>query len=191
MRFSYHSEQWLSHPAHRVFEFFANPGNLPLLMPMWQKVRIEKASILPPPRHSDSPSGSEVAGVGSQFTIRFRPFPFSPLPIRWQAEITEFSWYQHFCDEQIHGPFTYWKHGHYFRPVHWNGFEATVVADDVEYELPLGVVGSVIHRLFVRRQLERTFKFRQRQLNKVLASVMSQSPQPQRDQAVSSERGSS
>src|ERR1017187_4000843 len=116
MRFSYHNEQWLMHPATRVFDFFADPANLPLLMPAWQKVRIEKSSILPPPRHPDfSGPATPIAGVGTRFTLSFRPIAFSPIRIRWEAEITEFTRSHHFCDEQVRGPFAYWKHCHYIR----------------------------------------------------------------------------
>lgn len=191
MRFSYHSEQWLMHPATRVFEFFANPANLPLLMPAWQKVRIEKSAILPPPPHPDfSGLATSLAGVGTRFVLSFRPFPFSPVRIRWEAEITEFSWNHHFCDEQIRGPFAYWKHCHYIRPVCWYGFDATVIADDIEYEIPFGALGNLANRLFLRRQIERAFNFRQRQLGKVLANVTSQSPESQPHQAASPGRGS-
>jgi len=183
MRFSYHSEQWLMQPATRVFEFFANPANLPLLMPAWQGVRIEKSSIFPPPRDSSlSNSTKPVAGVGTRFTMSFRPLPFSPIRVRWEAEITEFSLNRHFCDEQVRGPFAYWKHNHSIRPVRWHDFDATLIADDIEYELPFGALGTLAHRLFVRRQIERAFKFRQDQLNVVLANVISQPPESQPDQ---------
>ena len=36
------------------------------------------------------------------------------------------------------------------------------MADRVEYELPLGVLGRLAHRLFVRRQLEGIFRHRAR-----------------------------
>ncbi|HEY4379868.1 MAG TPA: SRPBCC family protein [Acidobacteriaceae bacterium] len=179
MRFSYHAEQWLSHPAVQVFEFFANPGNLSLLMPDWQRAQIEKASILPPPQRPDHANHATAAGVGSRFTLRFRPFPFSPVRLRWEAEITEFSWNHHFCDEQVRGPFAYWKHCHYIRPIRWQGVDAAVLADDIEYEPSFGAVGTLAHRLFLRAQIERSFAYRQSQLNTVLARVKSQSAQSQ------------
>jgi ligand-binding SRPBCC domain-containing protein len=191
MRFSYHAEQWLSYPSDLVFEFFANPDNLPLLMPAWQMTRIEKASILPPPHHPDiSCSASPVAGVGSRFTLSFRPFPLSPMRIRWEAEITELSWNHHFCDEQTRGPFTYWKHCHYVRPVRWQGLNATIVADDIEYEVPFGAAGRLAHHLFLRGQIERTFAYRQTQLNKILANISSQSRESQPNEAAPPGRAS-
>jgi ligand-binding SRPBCC domain-containing protein len=184
MPFSYHAEQWLSHPADLVFEFFAKPDNLPLLMPAWQRVRIQKASIVPPPRRADfSDSAPHAAGVGTRFTFDFRPFPFSPVRVRWEAEITEFVWNHHFCDEQVSGPFAYWKHSHYVRPVRWQGVDATVIADEIEYEVPFGAAGWLADRIFLRGQIERAFNYRQRQLKRILAGVTSRSPASKPDQA--------
>jgi ligand-binding SRPBCC domain-containing protein len=191
MRFSYHAEQWLSYPSGLVFEFFANPDNLPLLIPPWQTTRIEKVSILPPPHQPDiSSSASPAAGVGTRFTLSFRPFPFSPVRFRWEAEITEFSWNHHFCDEQIHGPFARWKHCHYIRPVRWQGLNATLVADHIEYDVPFGAAGRLAHRLFLRGQIERTFAYRQIQINKILAKITSQSRESQSDEAAPPGRAS-
>jgi ligand-binding SRPBCC domain-containing protein len=184
MGFSYHAENWLPHPAVRVFDFFANPANLPLLMPAWQRLRLEEASILPPPRRpGESGAATVAAGVGSRFTFSFRPLPLSPVRVRWESEITEFTWNDHFCDRQIRGPFVYWEHRHSIRPASWHEIDATFVVDDVEYELPLGSIGSLAHHLFVRGQIERVFAYRQSRLKKLLASIKSQSLQSQPDWA--------
>src|SRR3954451_16784048 len=42
MRFSFTSEQWVPFPLARVFAFFADPLNLPRLMPAWQDARIDR-----------------------------------------------------------------------------------------------------------------------------------------------------
>ncbi len=187
MRSSYHTEQWLPYPVERVFDFFANPNNLPLLMPPWQKSRIEKLSILPPPNRTvSSNSIATAAGEGTQLTLSFRPFPFSPVRIRWESEITEFSGNNCFCDRQIRGPFTYWKHSHTVRPASWRGVNVTLVADDIEYEVPFGVAGTLANRLFLRGQIKRTFAYRQTHLEEALASVMWQSPESQPDRAAAS-----
>jgi ligand-binding SRPBCC domain-containing protein len=187
MRFSYHTEQWLPYPVERVFDFFANPDNLPLLMPPWQRSRIEEVSILPPPNRAvSSNSVATAAGVGTRLTLSFRPFPFSPVRVRWESEITDFSWNHHFCDRQLRGPFASWKHCHYVRPASWRGVNVTLVADDIEYEVPFGVAGRLAHRLFLRGKIERAFAYRQSHLEKILASVTSRSPESQPDQSAAS-----
>jgi ligand-binding SRPBCC domain-containing protein len=170
MRYSYHTEQWLPYPVERVFTFFANPDNLPLLMPRWQKARIDEAILRPPPTLILTSASSREAGAGSQVTLSFLPFPFAPARIRWTSEIIEFSRNSHFCDQQMSGPFAYWKHCHYLRPSNRDGLDVTLIEDDVEYELPFGALTGLAHRFFLRRQIERAFAYRQSQLTKILAA---------------------
>src|SRR5271155_4143083 len=101
MRHRFQTEQWLPYPSDRVFAFFANPANLPPLMPEWQQARIEKTVIVPPP----SFASRFAAGKGSWIMISFRPLPFIPLRLEWDAYIDELQWNEFFCDEQKKGPF--------------------------------------------------------------------------------------
>ena len=41
--------------------------------------------------------------------------------------------------------------------------------DRVRYELPFGILGSIVHRLIVRRQLERIFDYRTRRIREMYA----------------------
>jgi ligand-binding SRPBCC domain-containing protein len=171
MKFSYHTEQWLPHPVEETFAFFANPSNLPALMPTWQNARIERLAIIPPPHPPSAANRSIAAGVGSRLTLSFLPFPHSPVRLRWQAEISEFVWNHHFCDRQLRGPFTFWKHCHYVRSAVQNGTDVTLIVDDVEYELPGSFVGRLAHRFVLRKQIERTFAYRQSQLARLFSAV--------------------
>ncbi|HEY5214106.1 MAG TPA: SRPBCC family protein, partial [Acidobacteriaceae bacterium] len=49
MRLRFHTEQHLPYPIETVFAFFADPANLPRLMPAWQRARIDHATFVPPP----------------------------------------------------------------------------------------------------------------------------------------------
>lgn len=167
MRHSHHAEQWLPYPVPLVFAFFANPANLPHLMPAWQKAHLEEASIVPPPRTVDSPRAI-AAGPGTRLTLSFRPFPYSPLRVPWEAEITEFAWNDHFCDRQLRGPFAYWNHCHRVQPGTHDEIPGTLITDQVEYELPFGILGELAHRIFIRGQIERTFAHRQARLAELL-----------------------
>ncbi|HEX3572675.1 MAG TPA: SRPBCC family protein [Acidobacteriaceae bacterium] len=166
MSFRYQTEQWVPYPVDTVFAFFANPENLPALMPMWQKARIEHTSIVPPER---SASKREMAGAGSRITLSFRPFPGAPFRVRWEAEITEFVLNSHFTDCQIKGPFAFWNHTHRIRSVDRAGINITVIIDQIEYAPPMGRFGRLANRLFLRKQLESTFAFRQSQTGRLLA----------------------
>jgi ligand-binding SRPBCC domain-containing protein len=165
MRFTYCTEQWLAQPLDAVFAFFADPENLPRLMPQWQKPRIESANIIPPP---GAPSTSaKAAGTGSKIVLSFLPFPLTPFRLKWQAEIVDFEWNSHFCDLQVRGPFKYWKHCHRLRSVEREGVNVTVITDQLEYELPFESLGVLGHRFLVRKQIERIFEYRHQQVFRI------------------------
>ena len=48
MRHRFQTEQWVPYSLERVFAFFADPGNLPPLMPVWQRARVEGANYVAP-----------------------------------------------------------------------------------------------------------------------------------------------
>ncbi len=167
MRLHFQTDQRIPYPIEQVFAFFANPANLPNLMPAWQHARIEQATYVPPPPPPQPFPGSEVikAGAGTRLTITIRPFPFSPIRASWDALIEDFRWLEGFCDVQLRGPFKYWRHCHTLEP-HRSG---TLLHDEVEYELPLGPLSLLADKLFVHRQLAATFAHRHRRTLELLA----------------------
>jgi ligand-binding SRPBCC domain-containing protein len=169
MRHTYHSEQWLPYSIDLVFAFFANPDNLPRLMPPWQKARIEKAVLTTPQLQVGSHLEGPVAGLGSRITLSFKPFPYAPMRILWEAEITEFVWNDHFCDDQLRGPFAYWHHCHSLRSETRTNTSGTLLRDEVEYELPLGKLGGLANHL-VTRQLRSTFAYRHKRTDELLST---------------------
>ena len=178
MPHTFHAEQWLPYPIELVFAFFANPENLPRLMPAWQKARIEEASFAPPPpRPAGTPTlPGIVAGAGTRMTISFRAFPLAPIRMPWDAEITEFVWNEHFCDVQHRGPFKSWRHCHRLRAAEnpktstaaQTAEQGTLLTDYVDYDLPLGPLGTLGNTLFMRYQLAATFRYRQRRTAELL-----------------------
>jgi len=144
-------EQWVPFPISRVFGFFSDPRNLPRIMPPQlgaELVRIER--VAPP----GSPPGSDEAGVGTVITVSVKLLP--PLPVRsqWVARIVEYERGRHFADVEARAR---------------DGRDGTVVRDVLEYEVGLGVIGELAERLFVGRQMTRTFAHRQRTLEALLA----------------------
>jgi ligand-binding SRPBCC domain-containing protein len=65
-----------------------------------------------------------------------------------------------FVDVQLRGPYTLWHHTHTF--VERDG--GTLCSDDVRYR-PRG--GALINSLFVRRDVEKIFAFRQEKLARI------------------------
>ncbi len=75
----FEAKQWVPYPVELVFAFFANPANLPHLMPRKFEMRLEDARIEPPPPRPVAADESRrfksiAAGVGSEILISFIPF---------------------------------------------------------------------------------------------------------------------
>jgi len=170
------ANQWLPYPDPFVFAFLADPQNLPPLMPSWQKARIEDARIVaPPPAPATAFKTSRLrgpsAGAGSVITISFRPFPFSPIRLSWEALISEFIWNERFSDAQQRGPFAAWKHTHTVKQERRGDITGTLVTDDVTYEMKMGKLGELAHSLFMEAQIKKTFAYRQKRIAEIFDRI--------------------
>ena len=177
----FETRDWVPFPVELVFAFFANPSNLPYLMPPGQKARVEDIRLQPPPPRplASDPARrfrSLAAGKGTEIIISFSPVSWLPQRLGWTARIVEFEWNSHFEDEQVKGPFKSFHHRHGTAIEVRNGVEGTTVTDEVEYVVPGGAVGGLASGI-VRRQIEQTFAFRQKRLPEILAAAARQAVQ--------------
>jgi ligand-binding SRPBCC domain-containing protein len=174
----FETRQWVPFPVELVFAFFANPANLPHVMPPRLETRIEDARIAPPPARPVHPDPSRrflsvAAGPGSEILISFYPIRWVPKRVSWMARITEFVWNSHFVDEQVRGPFSEFHHRHEIQAEERDGIEGTLVSDEIEYALPYGFIGRIGGAL-VRRKLSQSFSYRQKRLPEILAAAARQ-----------------
>jgi ligand-binding SRPBCC domain-containing protein len=137
-------------PPAEAFAFYADPANLEPLTPPWLHFSLTSAS-----------DGELRAGTRLAYRLRLHG-----VPIRWRSLIESWNPPQGFVDVQLKGPYALWEHTHTFEPA---GEGATVIHDRVRYAIPLGPIGDLAHRLFVRRDLERIFDFRGEALARILA----------------------
>jgi ligand-binding SRPBCC domain-containing protein len=165
-------EQWVPVPIEKVFLFFANPSNLPRIMPPETGTELAALRLVPPPTVcTEQPAITNcdsLAGVGSEIVTSFRLFPFLPFRAQWIALITEFEWNHHFADIQKKGPFKQFQHRHEFSVETRNGTSGTIVRDVIEYDAGFGVLGQLAQRLFIASSLKQTFEYRQKMLEKLL-----------------------
>jgi ligand-binding SRPBCC domain-containing protein len=129
-------------PLDAVFPYFDRPENLERITPPW--MRMQTITPEPVPMHVGSVIDYVVSVRG--------------IPMRWTSIITEYDPPHRFVDVQLRGPYSLWHHLHTFRE--HNG--DTVIEDRVTYVMPFGPLGSIAHALFVRRDLESIFEYRQR-----------------------------
>ena len=172
------TEQWVPYPVELVFAFFANPQNLPHLMPPRMKVRVEDLRIVPaPPRPLAADLSrrfqSLAAGVGTEILISFYPIPWVPRRVSWMARIVEFEWNSHFLDEQSRGPFIHFQHRHGIELQSRDGVEGTLVSDRIEFALPYGRLGQIGAKL-ISGQLASQFAHRQTRLPQILEAAQRQ-----------------
>lgn len=130
-----------------VFSFFKDPQNLERLTPPWLAFRVLDSS---------------TPVVGRDTRIRYR-LKLHGVPLRWESHIAEFEENQFFVDEQIVGPYRRWYHRHLFRVVP----EGVEVEDIVDYRLPFGPLGRMVHALMISRQLETIFDYRARVMHEL------------------------
>jgi ligand-binding SRPBCC domain-containing protein len=165
----FETEQWLAAPLPRVFAFFADPHNLPRIMPPSQGARLLKLNLVRPrlPAGETTAEAECMAGVGTEIILKFRAIPHLPLHEKWTALITDFSLNQSFRDTQKQGPFRRWVHTHSFEAKVAGGREGTLIRDLVEYEVGFGVIGSVLEKVMFQRMMRSIFEYRNRALEKI------------------------
>lgn len=130
---------WIDAPVERVWEFHEREDALELLSPPWARPRI----LL---RKGKLATGSRVE----------MQLPVGGFHIRWLALHVDHENLRHFTDEQIAGPFRYWKHEHRFEPEN-NG---TRLTDSVEFRLPLSPLSDWLIGWVVKMQLRAMFRHR-------------------------------
>lgn len=109
-------------------------------------------------------SGGDKAYAGQ--IIRYQVYILPGIKIHWVTEITQVKEQSYFIDEQRFGPYALWHHQHHFKEVP-GGVEMT---DEVNYAIPLGLLGRLAHALFVGREVHRIFNHRFTVLEKFFKS---------------------
>jgi ligand-binding SRPBCC domain-containing protein len=144
-------EQVVPCPLPETFAFFAQARNLQAITPPWLRFEV----LTPEPI-------AMRTGTVVEYRLRLHG-----IPLRWTARIEDWHEGRAFVDRQVRGPYRLWHHRHEFEP-HPGG---TLVRDHVRYALPLGPLGTLAHRLAVRRDLDRIFAFRAAAVSRQLVAA--------------------
>ncbi len=139
--------QWIARPIQEVFAFFSDAGNLERLTPANLRFKI----ITPPPVHIQP-------GAVIDYKLRI-----SGMWFRWRTVIESVDAPREFVDVQAKGPYRLWRHTHRFYDIEGG----TLAVDTVEYQMPLGIIGRFARGLFVRRQLDQIFDYREQKLAEI------------------------
>jgi ligand-binding SRPBCC domain-containing protein len=162
-------EQWVPIAIENVFLFFANPNNLPRIMPPDSGTELAALRLArPPDSTAPVPNLSSLAGVGSEIVTSFRPVTFLPFRAQWTVLITEFECNHHFADIQKKGLFKQFQHRHEFSVETRNGVSVTTVRDVINYDPGFGLLGNLAQKLFIASSMKRMFEYRQSRLEMLL-----------------------
>jgi ligand-binding SRPBCC domain-containing protein len=146
--YSLHKKQRLPITLDVAWEFLCNPANLSKLTPPEMNMKIISGSDRP-----------MYAGQVLQYSV-------TPLPgfkTKWVSEITQFENKQYFVDLQLYGPYAFWHHKHFIHEID-GGVE---MEDIIDYKVPLGILGQLVHPVLVKPKLDSIFEFRREQLESI------------------------
>lgn len=141
------AEQYLALGREEAWEFLSNPANLLKITPPEMEFQILEG-------------GGEKMFPGQ--VIHYKVSPFKGIRTRWVSEITHLEEGRYFVDEQRSGPYAMWHHQHHIIPVEGG----VCMKDIVNYRLPFGLLGSLMHSLTVKAQLTGIFRYRESELKR-------------------------
>ncbi|RWW96728.1 SRPBCC family protein [Flavobacterium cerinum] len=132
-----------------AWNFFSSPHNLSRITPK------DMGFIVV----SDLPDGNIYEGMIINYTVS----PLLGIPLKWQTEIIQVDNEKSFTDFQKKGPYKLWHHHHEFFP----NADGVLMIDTVNYELPFGIIGNIVHDLFIKKKLNNIFNYRYRVLEEL------------------------
>jgi len=146
-------ETFLPATLDNAWDFFTSPLNL--------------AKITPPEMNfivtSDfKPNDKVYAGM----IITYKVSPLFGIKLNWMTEIMQVKEKQYFVDEQRFGPFALWHHQHHFKEVKGG----VLMTDILNYAIPYGFIGRIANNLFVAKQVNEIFAYRETVIGEVFGS---------------------
>lgn len=131
-----------------VWDFISSPENLKEITPDYMGFVISTPNL---PKK-----------IYPGLMISYKVSPLLGIKMNWLTEITQVKEPYYFVDEQRAGPYALWHHEHRLSPSD-NG---VLMTDLVTYRPPGGPLGDLARRMFIRKQLEGIFRYREEALGK-------------------------
>lgn len=150
--YTLHTKQQLPISVDEAWYFLSDPKNLKVITPDYMGFHIV--------------SGDERKMFAGQI-IKYIVTPVAGIKIKWVTEITHVQEGEYFVDEQGFGPYALWHHKHFLKPVS-GGVE---MEDIVDYKLPFGFLGQLVHPILVGPKLEEIFNYRRKKLSELFGEL--------------------
>jgi ligand-binding SRPBCC domain-containing protein len=141
--FRHEAHQKINGTIEEAWDFISSPANLKHITPKHMGFDILTPNL----------PDKMYEGMMIEYKVWALPF----FPTKWLTEITHIREPEFFVDEQRSGPYNLWHHEHHLKPV----ADGVLMTDIIHYIPPLGVLGSVANKLFIARQIEKIFEYRE------------------------------
>lgn len=146
--YTLHTKQRLPISMDTAWDFLSNPSNL--------------KTITPPSMGFKVLSGADRPMFPGQI-IQYLVSPVIGVRVKWVTEITHVLQQKYFVDEQRFGPYAFWHHKHFITPLD-HGVE---MEDIIDYKIPFGWLGQLLHPIFVKPRLDAIFQYRKEKLEQL------------------------
>ncbi len=143
--FRLHTIQDLPISKDQAWDFLSDPKNLKTITPDYMGFNIL--------------SGADRKMFPGQI-IQYIVTPVAGIPTKWVTEITHVKEGEYFVDEQRFGPYALWHHKHFIESIPGG----VRMEDIVDYKLPFGVLGQLVHPILVKPKLKEIFEYRKQKL---------------------------
>lgn len=147
--YEFKSEQLLDISIEEAWDFFSSPANL--------------SKITPPSLDFRIISKSEGQPIYDGMEIVYTVKPIFGIPLKWKTLISDVVIHRQFTDKQLEGPYTMWEHTHNFVQT----TDGLLMTDLIRYQLPMGIIGRIFHKLFVQKRIHDIFNYRHNTLKKL------------------------
>ena len=145
------SKQKLPITLDEAWSFLSNPENLKTITPDYMSF--------------DIISGADKSMFSGQI-IQYIVTPVLGIKTTWVTEITHLVKNEYFVDEQRFGPYSLWHHKHFIKKIE-GGVE---MEDIIDYKIPFGFIGRIMHPIIVKPKLKEIFNYRQAKLIKMFGN---------------------
>ena len=146
------SKQNLPITKEKAWKFLSDPKNL--------------ATITPDYMGFDILSGADRPMFAGQI-IQYIVTPVMGIKTTWVTAITHVKENEYFVDEQRFGPYVLWHHKHFIKEIE-GGVE---MEDIIDYKLPMGVLGQLVHPFIVKPKLDEIFDYRKKKLKALFGTM--------------------
>ncbi len=147
--YSLYSKQKLPVNLEKVWNFFADAGNLLAVTPPYLNLKLTNKIY----------GGDMYAGQVMTYYVK----PLLGIPVSWMTEITQVTPMNYFVDEQRKGPYQLWHHQHHFKSIDGG----TEMVDFVHYRVPFGLLGNLANSLLVKKELKKIFTYRYQKIGEL------------------------